>query len=71
MRWCGSRRTEVIGVPIGEVIRIAERFTISVYDAAYVGLAEARRAELWTADRKLMNATAQGAPFVRWIGEYE
>ena len=40
-----------------------------VYDAHYVALAEQLRAELWTADKRLVNGARQaGVPWVHWIG---
>jgi predicted nucleic acid-binding protein len=42
------------------------------YDAQYVALAELERADLWTADRRLVNGARQaGAGWVHWIGEGE
>jgi predicted nucleic acid-binding protein len=42
----------------------------SAYDAAYVTLAQLLGVELWTADRNLLNALGDRAPWVRWIGDY-
>jgi predicted nucleic acid-binding protein len=42
----------------------------SAYDAIYVVLARQLAAELWTADRNLLNALGGVAPWVRWIGDY-
>ena len=40
------------------------------YDAHYLALAEQLQAELWTADRRLVNAAHQaGVNSVHWIGE--
>ena len=40
------------------------------YDTHYVALAEQQQVELWTADRRLVNAAGQaGASWVRWMGE--
>lgn len=49
----------------------AERLGHSrAYDGFYLALAEASRAELWTADRRLVNGVRQqGATWARWIGE--
>ena len=40
----------------------------STYDSLYVALAELAGAELWTSDRRLLNAVS--TPWVRWIGDY-
>lgn len=47
----------------------ARMLGISGYDAAYVALAADLGIDLWTADRRLVDASA-GLGFVRWIGEY-
>ncbi len=40
------------------------------YDAFYVALAEARQAEFWTTDKRLVNALRQhGLGWAHWIGE--
>lgn len=44
--------------------------TPSMYDAIYVVLARMLDVELWTADRRLHNAVATAAPWVRFIGDY-
>ena len=43
----------------------------AIYDALYVVLARRLGAELWTADRSLLNAVGRIAPWVRWIGAYD
>jgi predicted nucleic acid-binding protein len=41
-----------------------------IYDAVYLALAEQLNAELWTADKRLVNAAhAAGADWAHWIGE--
>ena len=52
-------------------LRWAERLGQSkAYDAQYVALAESLNAELWSADRRLVNALqALGAIWAHWIGE--
>lgn len=47
----------------------ALRYGLSAYDAAYVALARALEAPLWTGDRRLYAAIG-GAADVRWIGNY-
>jgi predicted nucleic acid-binding protein len=39
----------------------------SAYDSYYLVLAEALECDLWTADKRLVNAVA--LPWVRWVGE--
>ncbi len=39
------------------------------YDAQYLAVAELVGCELWTLDRRLVNAVAGELPWVRWIGE--
>lgn len=47
----------------------AIRCGLSAYDAAYVALAKALGAPLWTGDRRLYTATEETTD-VRWIGNY-
>ena len=54
-----------------DCLDIATRFEISGYDAAYVALAEALEADLWTGDRRLCEKVHGETKFVRWIGDYE
>lgn len=42
----------------------------SMYDSVYVTLAQLAGAELWTADRRLLEALGSRAPWVRFIGDY-
>jgi predicted nucleic acid-binding protein len=52
-------------------LRWAERLGQSkAYDAQYVALAEQLRAELWSADQRLVNALKeQGVSWAHWVGE--
>lgn len=52
-------------------LRWAERLEQSkAYDSQYVALAEQYGAELWSADKRLVNALkAQGVTWAHWIGE--
>ena len=51
-------------------LEFATRFNRpKAYDAQYLALADLLGCELWTADRRLVNAVAGELPWVRWIGE--
>jgi predicted nucleic acid-binding protein len=51
-------------------LEFATRFNRpKAYDAQYLALADLLECELWTADRRLVNAVAGELPWVRWIGE--
>lgn len=52
------------------VLDLALKHKVAAYDAAYLAVAEALGADLWTADRPLYKATKESLGFVRWIGEY-
>ncbi len=50
---------------------IAREFQFpTVYDAAYLALAELRRCEFWTADEKLFKQVRSKLTFVQWLGNY-
>lgn len=49
----------------------AQRYQIAVYDAAYLALAAKLNVELWTGDRKLYQAVAGQARWIRWIADYQ
>ncbi len=42
----------------------------AAYDAHYVALAQILECELWTDDRRLINAVSHRLAFVKWIGDY-
>jgi predicted nucleic acid-binding protein len=49
---------------------IAEQYSLpTAYDAHYLALAETLGCELWTADRRLVNALRGALPWVRWLGD--
>ncbi len=50
-------------------LRLARRFGLSAYDAAYLALAEARHEPLITGDLHLYRAVQQEPDWVRWIGD--
>lgn len=49
----------------------ARTYTLpSLYDSLYVVLAQLLGTDLWTADRRLLDALGSNAPWVRFIGDY-
>jgi len=42
----------------------------STYDAHYLALAQDLDADLWTADRRLVNTVAKTFPWIRFLGDY-
>ncbi|GIK11017.1 MAG: hypothetical protein JETCAE02_28210 [Anaerolineaceae bacterium] len=45
---------------------------VRAYDASYLALAEHLNAELWTADKRLVNSTrALNIDWIKWIGDFE
>ena len=54
----------------GRALDLAATFRLgAVYDSLYVALAELEGCEMWTADRRLVNAVQRDFPQVRWVGE--
>ena len=54
----------------GRALDLAAAFRLgAVYDSLYVALAELEGCEMWTADRRLVNAVQRDFPQVRWVGE--
>ncbi|ACX51410.1 PilT protein domain protein [Ammonifex degensii KC4] len=53
-----------------DIYRCAARYMISVYDAAYLALAEQLDAVLFTGDERLYAAVQKSVPRVKWIGEF-
>jgi len=53
-----------------ETYREAERFGIAAYDAAYLALARAINAPLWTGDWRFYEAVRRQTNLVRWIGDF-
>lgn len=55
----------------GRAWELAEQYNRpTAYDTHYLALAEALGCELWTADRRLINALAGAIPWVRWLDEF-
>jgi len=59
--------------PLGETAdrawELALQHRLTIYDAAYLALAEHHNCPLFTADKCLLTA-AEGSDLVRWVGEY-
>jgi predicted nucleic acid-binding protein len=54
-----------------DAMELALRFDRpTVYDTHYVALAQIAECEMWTADRRLLNALGGRLPFVKDIAEY-
>ena len=51
--------------------RLASQHQRSVYDGAYVALAQSEGLWLYTGDRRLFNAVGKALPWVKWIGDYQ
>lgn len=51
---------------ITDCLKFSQKYKITVYDAAYVALAELKKCSLVTADKKLVNRV--NLPFVRLLG---
>jgi predicted nucleic acid-binding protein len=49
----------------------AEYDQVRTYDMQYLAVAELEDCELWTADRRLVNAVRGKTKRVKWLGEYQ
>ena len=62
-------------IDLGEIhnlaFQLACQYQRSVYDSAYLALAQSKGLWVYTGDRKLFNATKDLIPWVRWIGDYQ
>lgn len=54
-----------------DAFQLALRHQRSVYDSAYVALAQALGLWLFTGDKRLYNALSSTLDWVRWIGDYQ
>ena len=52
-------------------LRLASQHQRSVYDSAYLALAQSKELWLYTGDKRLFNAVGQALPWVKWIGDYQ
>ena len=51
--------------------QLACQYQRSVYDAAYVVLAQANGFDFYTGDKRLFNADSNTLTRVKWIGDYQ
>jgi predicted nucleic acid-binding protein len=52
-----------------DILAMARAFRRSIYDAAYMALAGARKIDLLTDDKRLYHAAAHQLKWLRWIGD--
>lgn len=52
-------------------MQLAHRYQRSVYDSAYLALAQAERLWFFTGDKRLFNAVGKLLSWVKWIGDYQ
>lgn len=52
-----------------DILSMARPFNRSIYDAAYLALAEARKIDLLTDDQRMYHAAGHRLKWLRWIGE--
>ncbi|MCS7191206.1 MAG: type II toxin-antitoxin system VapC family toxin, partial [Fimbriimonadales bacterium] len=51
-------------------LTLAQQYDRSVYDCAYLALAQQLGVWFFTGDRRLYNALQPHLAFVRWVGDY-
>lgn len=61
---------EILPMKWGEMLPMARRFERSIYDAAYLALAEKLGEPLVTGDERLYNAVHSQLAWVQWIEGY-
>ncbi|MDO9130862.1 MAG: type II toxin-antitoxin system VapC family toxin [Anaerolineales bacterium] len=67
----GNLDIEIIPQPWGEMLPLARQFDRSVYDAAYLSLAERLGEPLVTGDERLYNAVKGKLDFVLYIADFQ
>jgi len=55
---------------IGTTFKITRKYHLSIYDGAYITLAEREECNFYTGDKRLFNAAKVHLPRVKWIGNY-
>jgi len=53
-----------------DTFRMAKRYRKSVYDCAYLALAQKEGCKFFTGDKRLFNSIKNDLSFVKWIGDY-
>jgi predicted nucleic acid-binding protein len=51
--------------------RLAFQHQRSVYDGAYLALAQSKGLWFYTGDKRLFNTVGKALPWVKWIGDYQ
>lgn len=51
--------------------QLAHQYQRSVYDAAYLALAQTEGVAFYTGDKRLFNAISRMLTWVKWIGDYQ
>ena len=51
-------------------LQLACHYQRSVYDSAYLALAQSKGVWFYTGDKRLFNAVGKTLPWVQWIGDY-
>lgn len=67
----GNLDIEIIPQPWGEMLPLARQYDRSVYDAAYLSLAERLGEPLITGDERLYNAVKGKLDFVLYIADFQ
>lgn len=49
---------------------LAQTYERSIYDCAYLALAEKEGSPLYTGDRRFFNALKNRVPLIKWVGDY-
>src|SRR5947209_4818681 len=61
---------ELMNLYPARVFSLSMRWNLSVYDGAYLGLAEKLESAVWTGDRAFYTSCQGRGSRVRWIGDY-
>lgn len=52
------------------IYAMAQEYSLSAYDAAYLALAESAQCNLWTGDRSFYQSAKSHFSRIKWIGDY-
>ena len=61
---------EILPLEWGEMLALARRFERSIYDAAYLALAQKLDEPFITGDERLYHAVSTHLDWVRWLEDY-